>query len=277
MRFGLDVAQHQLEWSELLRRVRFAEELGFDGAWVFDHFKPLYGDPNGPCLEGWTLLAALAAQTSRIRLGTLVTGITYRHPSVLATEAVTVDQISNGRLELGIGAAWNEPEHREFGIQFPEIKERAERLEEGIEVMRTLMTRDRASFQGRHYRLEQATYRPRPVQRPHPPIWIGASGEQLMLPIVARQADAWHAFGSLDGLARKSRLLDEYAQKAGRDPKRILRSSSLSISEGLDQARRKAERLAEAGFGYIVVSWPADGERKVAEFLRAVMPAVGAG
>jgi F420-dependent oxidoreductase-like protein len=276
MRFGLDVAQHQLEWPELLQRVRFAEELGFDGAWVFDHFKPLYGDSTGPCLEGWTLLAALAAQTSRIRLGTLVTGITYRHPAVLATEAVTVDHISGGRLELGLGAAWNEPEHREFGIPFPAISERAERLEEGIEVMRTLMTRDAASFMGRHYRLEQATYRPRPVQRPHPPIWIGASGEQLMLPIVARQADAWHAFGSADSMLRKSKLLDEYAEQAGRDRKQILRSSSLSISEGVDQARRKAERLAEAGFGYLVVSWPAEGERKVEEFVKKVVASVGA-
>ena len=273
MRFGLDVAQHQLEWPELLRRVQFAEEHGFDGAWVFDHFKPLYGDSAGPCLEGWTLLAGLAAQTSRIRLGTLVTGMTYRHPSVLATEAVTVDQISNGRLELGLGAAWNEPEHREFGIPFPAIKERAERLEEGIEVMRSLMTRDGASFKGKHYQLARATYRPRPLQRPHPPIWIGASGEQLMLPIVARQADAWHAFGSADALGRKSRLLDEYAEKASRDPKRILRSTSLSISEPLDQARRKAEGLREAGFGYLVVSWPAEGERKIEEFVKTVVAA----
>ncbi|MDQ6883617.1 MAG: TIGR03560 family F420-dependent LLM class oxidoreductase [Candidatus Dormibacteraeota bacterium] len=274
MRFGLDVAQHQLSWSELLKRVQFAEEVGFDGAWVFDHFKPLYGDPGGPCLEGWTLLAGLSAHTSRIRLGTLVSGMTYRHPSVLATEAVTVDHISNGRLELGLGAAWNEPEHREFGIPFPSIKERAERLEEGIEVMRSLMTRDAASFKGKHYQLEQATYRPRPVQRPHPPIWIGASGEQLMLPIVARQADAWHAFGSADSMVRKSQLLDRYAREAGRDPKRILRSSSLSISEPLEQARRKAERLREAGFGYLVVSWPGDGQRKVEEFVKTVMSAV---
>ena len=276
VRFGLDVAQHQLEWPDLLHRVQFAEEQGFDGAWVFDHFKPLYGDPGGPCLEGWTLLAGLAAQTSRIRLGTLVTGMTYRHPSVLATQAVTVDQISNGRLELGLGAAWNEPEHRAFGIPFPAIKERAERLEEGIEVMRSLMTRDGASFKGKHYQLEQATYRPRPVQQPHPPIWIGASGEQLMLPIVARQADAWHAFGSADALGRKSRLLDEYAEKAGRDPKQILRSTSLSISEPLEQARRKAERLRDAGFGYLVVSWPAEGERKVQEFARTVIPSFSA-
>src|ERR1700692_2724243 len=102
MKFGLDIAQHQLSWSELLHRAQVAEELGFDGAWVFDHFKPLYGDPNGPCLEGWTLLAGLAQATTRIRLGTLVTGITYRHPSVLTAEAVTVDHISAGRLELGV-------------------------------------------------------------------------------------------------------------------------------------------------------------------------------
>ena len=276
MRIGLDVAQHQLQWPELLRRVKFAEELGFDGAWVFDHFKPLYADPFGPCLEGWTVLAGLAAQTSRIRLGTLVTGMTYRHPSVLATEAVTVDQISSGRLELGLGAAWNEPEHREFGIPFPGMRERAERLEEGIEVMRTLMTRDNASFKGRHYQLDQATYYPRPVQQPHPPIWIGASGEQLMLPIVARQANAWHGFGSVESMARKSRLLDDYAEQAGRKPKDILRSSSVSISETLDQARRKVERLAEAGFGYLVVSWPSEGERKVEQFVKTVAAAVSA-
>lgn len=276
MRLGLDVAQHQLEWPELLRRVQFAEQLGFDGAWVFDHFKPLYGDPGGPCMEGWTLLAGLASHTTRIRLGALVTGMTYRHPSVLATEAVTVDHISHGRLELGLGAAWNEPEHREFGIPFPAIRERAERLEEGIEVMRTLMTRDKGSFKGRHYQLDHATFHPRPVQKPHPPIWIGASGEQLMLPIVARQADAWHAFGSAESMARKSKLLDQYAEQAGRNPKDILRSSSLSISESLDQARRKAERLADDGFGYLVVSWPAEGERKVEEFLKKVVASVGA-
>lgn len=272
MRLSLDVAQHQLNWSQILERVQFAEARGFDGAWVFDHFKPLYGDPRGPCLEGWTLLAGLAAQTTRIRLGALVTGMTYRHPSVLVTEAVTVDHISNGRLELGVGAAWNEPEHHELGIPFPAIKQRAERLEEGIEVMRALMTRDRATFKGLHYTLKDATFHPRPVQKPHPPIWIGASGEQLMLPIVARQADAWHAFGSADALVRKSKLLDEYAQQAGRDPKRILRSTSLSLSEPLDQVLRKADRLREAGFSYLVVSWPSEGAQKVEAFANQVMP-----
>jgi F420-dependent oxidoreductase-like protein len=272
MRIGLDVAQHQLLWPELAERVQFAELAGFDGAWVFDHFSPLYGDPNGPCLEGWTLLAGLAAITSRIRLGVLVTGITYRHPSVLATEAITVDQISRGRLELGLGAAWHQPEHEALGIPFPPIKERAERLEEGVQVIRLLMTKDPATFSGRHYQLANASYHPRPVQRPHPPFWIGASGEQLMLPIVARQADAWHAFGSEDSMVRKSRLLDQLAEKAGRDPNAILRSASLSLSRPWDQVRRRAAQLREAGFGYVIAEWPSEGKGRLDAFVEKVMP-----
>jgi F420-dependent oxidoreductase-like protein len=272
MRIGLDVAQHQLLWPELVERVQFAETAGFDGAWIFDHFTPLYGDPNGPCMEGWTLLAGLAAMTSRIRLGVLVTGITYRHPSILATEAITVDHISKGRLELGLGAAWHQPEHEELGIPFPPIKERAERLEEGVQVIRLLMTKDRATFEGRHYQLANASYHPRPVQRPHPPIWIGAGGEQLMLPIVARQADAWHAFGAYESLARKSRLLDQLAEKAGRDPKTILRSASLSLSRPWDQVRRRAAQLRAAGFGYLIAEWPSEGKDRLNEFVEKVMP-----
>jgi F420-dependent oxidoreductase-like protein len=272
MRIGLDTAQHQLLWPELLGRVQFAESAGFDGAWVFDHFTPLYGDPNGPCMEAWALLAGLAAATSRIRLGVLVTGVTYRHPSILATEAITVDHISNGRLEIGMGAAWHEPEHEQLGIPFPPLKERAERLEEGVQVMRLLMTKDRATFAGRHYQLAKASYHPRPIQRPHPPIWIGAGGEQLMLPIVARQADAWHAFGSDDALARKSRLLDQLAEKAGRDPKAILRSASLSLSRPWDQVRRRAAQLRAAGFGYLIAEWPSEGKRRLDEFVEKVMP-----
>src|SRR2546423_6515049 len=138
MRIGLDTAQHQLLWPQLVERVQFAESAGFDGAWVFDHFSPLYGDPKGPCLEGWTLLAGLAAVTSRIRLGVLVTGITYRHPSILATEADTVDHISKGRLEVGMGVAWHQPEHEAPGGPFPSVKEQAERLQGGVQGLRLL-------------------------------------------------------------------------------------------------------------------------------------------
>jgi F420-dependent oxidoreductase-like protein len=276
IRLGLDVSQHQLTWPELVDRVRFAEQAGFEGAWVFDHFTPLYGDPKGPCLEGWTLLAGLAAITSRIRLGALVTGVTYRHPSILATEAITVDHISTGRLEIGIGAAWHEGEHTELGVPFPSIKDRAERLEEAVQLMRALMTEDNVTFRGRHYQLHNATYRPRPVQQAHPPFWIGASGEQLMLPIVGRQADVWHAFGSVDHLQRKSAIIDEHARRAGRDPRSILRSTSLSLSQPWDRVQRHVDRLQDVGMEYLIVSWPSEGRGRLEEFVEKVMPRIAA-
>jgi F420-dependent oxidoreductase-like protein len=267
MKLGLDVAQHQLTWDELLARVRFAEGAGFDGAWVFDHFRALYGDPDGPCFEGWTLLAALGASTQKIRLGTLVTGVTYRHPSLLTTEAVTVDHVSKGRLEFAVGAAWQEQEHRALGFRFPSVRERAERLEESVRVMRLLMTEDGASFAGKHYRLDNATYRPRPVQQPHPPIWIGARGEKLMLPIVGRLADVWHAGGRAENLKRKWKIVAEHAERAGRDPASIVRASDLSISESWDEVRAQAESLRDIGVTYLCVSWPGQGQGRVEEFL----------
>lgn len=272
MKFGLDCSQHQLTWDEIVDRARFAEETGFDGAWVFDHFKALYGDPTGPCFEAWTLLAALAARTQRIRLGALVTGVTYRHPSILTTEVVTVDHVSKGRLELAVGAAWFEGEHRELGIDFPSNGERARRLEEALEVMKLLMTDDEVSFDGRHYRLDNATYRPRPVQEPHPPIWIGAGGEKLMLPIVGRHADVWHGFGSVSELTRKWEVVARSAEEAGRDPNGIVRSTDLSLSEPWDEVRGTLSDLRDAGFSYVTVSWPSEGKQRLDEFIENVMP-----
>ncbi|MDQ3983097.1 MAG: TIGR03560 family F420-dependent LLM class oxidoreductase [Actinomycetota bacterium] len=272
MKIGVDCAQHQLSWDQLLGRVRFAEDAGFDGAWVFDHFKALYGDPSGPCLEGWTLLAALGAATARIRLGPLVTGVTYRHPSMLAAEAVTVDHVSNGRLELAVGAAWFGQEHRELGFDFPPPAERGRRLEEAINVMKLLMTEDGASFEGRYYRLEDATYNPKPVQRPHPPLWVGAGGEKVMLPIAGRHADVWHGFGSVAELERKWRIVASAAEAAGRDPSTIVRSTNLSISEPWDEVKRTAAGLREAGIGYVIASWPAEGKPRVETFVNEVVP-----
>ena len=272
MRLGLDVAQHHLDWDELLKRVRFAEEAGFDGAWVFDHFQALYGDRRGPCMEAWTLLAALAASSERIRLGALVTGVTYRHPSILATEAITVDHVSNGRLEMSLGAAWMEAEHRELGIPFPPRKERFERLEEAVQVVKLVMTTDGATFVGRHYQLRGASYLPRPVQRPHPPIWIGAGGPRHTIPVAARHADVWHTFGSPENLQRKSSVLDEHANLAGRDPSSILKATDLSISEPWDEVRSTAEAVRRLGFSYLVVDWPTEGWDRVEEFVDRVMP-----
>jgi F420-dependent oxidoreductase-like protein len=272
MKVGVDASQHQLEWSELRDRVVWADEAGFESAWVFDHFTVLYGDRTGPCLEAWTLLAALGAVTKQIRLGALVTGVTYRHPSLLAAEAVTVDHVSGGRLNIGMGAAWHEQEHQRLGFDFPPTGERIERLEEAVQIIKGLLTSDNFEFDGRHYRLQRAYYRPRPVQQPHPPIWIGATGEKVMLPLVARHADVWHGFGSVRDLARKSAIVDRAAEAAGRDPAAIGRSTSLSISEPWDEVRREADGLRRAGFDHLVVSWPSEGRARVEEFAHKVMP-----
>jgi F420-dependent oxidoreductase-like protein len=272
VRIDLGCDQHQLMWDELLARVRFAEQAGFTGAWVFDHFKALYGPPDGPCLEAWTLLAGLAAATTTIRLGPLVTGVTYRHPSVLAAEAVTVDHISGGRLDFGIGAAWFEQEHGELGIEFPPAGERLNRLDEAMEVITLLMTADRATFDGRYYRLAEARYRPFPVQRPHPPFWVGGGGERRLLPIAARRADVWHGFGSVETLTRKSRLLDRLCEDIGRDPATLARSTSLSLSDADDAIRRRADDLRRAGFSILIADWPTEGQARVDHFVAKVLP-----
>ncbi len=270
MRFGLDVAQQRLEWPEILERVRFAERLGFDGVWGFDHFEPMYGEGPGNCFEGMTTLAALATATSRVRLGLLVTGVTYRHPSVLTAEAITIDHASNGRLELALGAAWYGDEHRELGVPFPPISERIDRLEDTVEIFRRLTTGERVSYAGRTISLADAQMRPLPVQRPHPPIWIGASGEARMLPLAGRVADAWHCFGDASVLRRKWEIVAEAARRADRDPSRITRAGSVSISGDLEVARTEVEAQRDAGTSYLICGWPSEGAARVEEFARAM-------
>jgi F420-dependent oxidoreductase-like protein len=273
MRFGLDVSQHQLSWDEIVGRARLAEDAGLDGVWVFDHFKALYGDPKGPSLEGWTLLAGLARETSRVRLGTLVTGMTHRHPAVLAAEVVTVDHLSGGRVECAVGAAWNEPEHRELGIPFPPTRERMDRLEEGIQILRALFTDEDVTFEGSEYELQSATYRPRPVQQPHPPIWVGGEGRRRTLPIVGRYADVWHGWATdAAELAEINSIIDRSAEEAGRDPGAILRASSLSISEPWDEVKTAYEWMTAGGIGYLVIEWPSEGRARLESFLEQVLP-----
>jgi F420-dependent oxidoreductase-like protein len=272
MRWGLDIAQHQLSWDEIVERARLAEDAGFDGAWVFDHFKPLYGDPTGPCLEGWTLLAGLSRETDRIRIGTLVTGMTHRHPSVLAAQAVTVDHLSNGRLELGVGAAWNGEEHRQLGIDFPSAGERMDRLEEGVQVLKLLMTTDQATFDGSRYRLDHATLRPRPIQRPHPPLWIGGTGRKRLLPAAGRYADVWHGWAdSAEELAEMNAIIDRAAEEAGRDPRDIARASELDLSQTMDAVRRDLDVFEGGGVSYLTVGWPSEGRGRLEEFIETIM------
>jgi alkanesulfonate monooxygenase SsuD/methylene tetrahydromethanopterin reductase-like flavin-dependent oxidoreductase (luciferase family) len=271
MRFGLDVAQQRMPWDELVRRVQFAEELDFDGAWGFDHLKPMYGEGPGETFEGMTTLAALAGMTSRIRLGLLVTGVTYRHPSVFAAQAITVDHASHGRLELSLGAAWFEKEHVELGIPFPTTAERFDLLHDALEIVTRLFTGEVVSYDGLRVSLHDAQMRPTPVQRPHPPIWIGGTGPRRTLPLVARYADVWHAWGTPNSLREANARLDELAIEAGRDPSEIVRAGSLSLDD-LGAARNHVARFADAGYGYLVCGWPEAGGPQVEAFARDLAP-----
>ena len=271
MRLGIDVAQQRLEFGEVVDRVRFGEGLGFDGAWGFDHFRPMYGRGPGNCFEGMTTLAVLAGRTNRIRLGLLVAGVTYRHPSILAAEAVTIDHASNGRLELGVGAAWYEAEHRQLGLDFPPVGERFDRLEDQLEIFVRLFTGDVVSYQGHQVSLDEAQLLPMPVQRPGPPIWIGGSGPKRTLPLVARFGDMWHT-DSLADYGQLSARVDDLATAAGRDPAAIGRAASLSLSEPWDEVRRNAEARRNLGIDYLVCSWPSEGRRRVEEFWTKVVP-----
>lgn len=271
MRFGLDVAQQRMPFAEVVGRAQLAESLGFDGAWGFDHFKPMYGEGPGETFDGMTTLAALAGHTSRIRLGLLVTGVTYRHPSVLASQAMTIDHASGGRLELSLGAAWFEEEHRELGIPFPSTGQRFDLLEDALEILQRLFTGEVVSYEGKVVSLDGAQLRPPPVQSPRPPLWIGGTGPRRTLPLVARYADVWHAWGSPSSLAEASARVDALAEEAGRDPASIVRAGSLSLDD-LDAARRDAEQFAEAGWGYLVCGWPGAGAAQVERFAREVLP-----
>jgi F420-dependent oxidoreductase-like protein len=262
-----------MPWSELVSRARFADEAGFDGIWGFDHFQPMYSSGPGECFEGYTTLAALSGVTEQVRLGLLVSGVTYRPPALLAAEAITIDHASGGRLELALGSAWFEKEHHELGFPFPSLRERIEILDEQLQVLRALLTTDDVSFHGRHYPIENATLYPRPVQQPHLPIWVGAQGERKMLPLVARRADAWHCFGNVATVTRKSRVLDECCERIGRDPSEILRAASLSIEGPIDDVRREIDAWGDAGVEYLIAGWPSTGRPKV-EALAALLPAV---
>jgi len=271
MRFGLDVAQQRISWDELAGRVQFAEALGFDGAWGFDHFQPMYGDGPGEAFEGITTLAALSGVTSRIRLGLLVTGVTYRHPSVLAAQAITLDHASHGRLELSLGAAWFDKEHHELGIPFPATGERFDLLEDALEIITRLFTGEVVSYDGKVVSLRDARLLPKPVQTPRPPIWIGGSGPRRTLPLAARFADAWHSFGSPNSLRDASARLDRLAEEVGRDPASIMRAGSIALDD-METARKHAAKWRDAGYGYLVCGWPSAGRPQVEAFAREVLP-----
>jgi probable F420-dependent oxidoreductase len=264
-RFGLQVSSQSCTIDELRAAWRIADEASFDHVWVSDHLQPVGGAPlDGPIWEAWMLVAAAAATTRRVRLGTMVTANTYRHPGVLAKMAVTVDHLSGGRLEFGIGAGWSAPEHRMLGIDFPGAGERVRRLDEACSVVELLWTRSRVDFDGRHYRLQGAIAEPKPVQRPHPPIWIGGFRPQ-MLAVVARHANVWTLPAmalagardlqeSLGAARRLSHVLDDRCTAIGRDPTTIRRAVHIDADvTGVDSSLRAADGFRAAGFHELII------------------------
>ncbi|MGE5597331.1 MAG: TIGR03560 family F420-dependent LLM class oxidoreductase [Hyphomicrobiales bacterium] len=230
MNFGLHIGQQNITIDECRKMWRWADTAGFDWVDVWDHFyeaPPV--DGNGSCFEATTCMAAIACETVNCRIGVLVLGINYRHPAVIANALITIDHLSNGRLEIGLGAGWHEPEYRAYGIPFEPIGKRMDMLEEGVQVVRMLTTQPRSNFEGKYYRLENAAANPPPVQA-RPRIWIGGRGEKRTLRIAARHADGWNVpYVSPDEFARLSKVLDEWCEKEGRDPASIERNVNLSF------------------------------------------------
>ena len=233
MKFGIQTSLNNVEWREIEDMWKFLDrDTKFHSAWTFDHFVPPGPgqDANANCFEGWSALAALAAVTDRIRLGCLVTGVTYREPAVLAKMAATIDHISNGRLEFAIGAAWHGGEHEMYGIPFPPVKERQDRLEEAMELIRLLFHAEgRVNFTGKYYSLKEAVFVPRTVRLPHPPIMIGGGGEKRTLRAVARYGDVMNVFGTPDAVKQKIEVLERHCRDAGRNPAEIEKTISATV------------------------------------------------
>lgn len=253
MRFGLKLSQ-QATIDEYRAIWRIADDAAFDHCWNMDHFATLHGDPAGDIFEAWTLLAAMAEGTTRVRIGCMVTGNTYRHPGVLAKTAVTVDHISGGRLEFGLGAAWAEIEHTMLGLEFGTVTERMDRFEEACEIVTSLWTKPRTTFTGTHYQLSDAVGEPKPIQQPYPPIWIGGSGRKRTLRIVARYADAWNmAGGPPEEFAESSQVLDTHCEAVGRDPGEIRRTVQIRVPEDSSDVLQMVEGYARAGADDIIL------------------------
>lgn len=273
LRFGI-VRNQNMEWDPLLRHVLFFEELGFDSIWFCDHFQRP-SRPDDPCLEGWTTLAALAALTSQARLGLLVTSNTFRHPSLVAKQALTVDQISDGRLEVGLGTGWFEPEHDRFGIDFPPTGELVGRFQEAVEIIDRALREETVSYDGTYYHLADAPFRPRPVQQPRPPLTLGAHGPR-MLRIVARYADRWNSYGTLEEIKERSAALDEACAEVGRDPSEIIRSLygwtiPLKVDpwSSVEAFRDVVGRYREIGISEFLMEAPFEDQFGVAERVAA--------
>ncbi len=217
VRFGIQTGQQNVEWSQILDLWRKADEWGYDSLWNFDHFYPIFTDPSGPCLENWSTLGALAMATTKARIGQLVSGNTYRHPCVTAKSAVTVDHISGGRLNMGIGAGWFEAEHTAYGLDFKTVRGRLEALDEACTIIKSMFTQEQTTLHGKHYDVTEAYASPKPLQDNGIPFMIGGTGRKVLLKLVAKHADMWNAMAPPATMRQLIDVIAAHGETVGRD------------------------------------------------------------
>ncbi len=261
-------------FDHVVAQAKAAEEAGFDLVTVMDHFYQIrgVGPETAPMLEAYTTLAGIAARTSKVKLGTLVTGVTYRNPALLAKQVTTLDIISKGRAILGIGAAWNEDEHRGYGFEFPPIGQRMDRLDEAVTIAKLMFTEERPSFEGRYYRIDRALNSPRPIQKGGPKVLIGGSGERRTLRILAQHGDIGHWFGGpIEELKRKKAVFEEHCAAVGRNPSEVMLTLGIGLILVEDEAQGKAllERVPEERRPMVRVVRPDQGAEVLRPYLDA--------
>jgi F420-dependent oxidoreductase-like protein len=310
IRFGIQTGQQNVTWEQMRDFWQKVDSWGYDSLWAFDHFYPIFvPDPNGPCMESWTVLSALSQQTKRARIGALVNGNTYRNPCLTAKMAATLDHLSRGRLNLGLGAGWFEMEHRSFGIDFKTVGGRLQGLDEACEIIKSMFTQEKTTLRGKHYEVVDAVCNPKPVQKPHIPLMIGGHGEKVLLRIVAKHADMWNTGNAdADEMKRLIGVIERHGDTVGRNTDEIEKTVMMALCYrqpkqrqemmiGLvsmmaqttpDKARDrmmigdkqecldKIERFTRAGVTHFIFmqAWPMIVEDEVQAFAEEVIPAV---
>ncbi len=280
MQIGIKTNPQDTTWDAMLATWERADEVdSISSAWVFDHFYPIFSDSNGPCFEGWTALTALTQATERLQVGTMVNGMPYRHPAVTANMAATLDTISRGRFQLGLGAGWNQEEADAYGISLGNnLTERFDMFDEGVEIIVSLLSNEHTTFAGRHYQLTTARNEPKGPQRPHPPIVIGGGGEKRTLRTVARWAQHWNSPPvGLDVWRHKRSVLDQHCADIDRDPDEILSSYMMRFDPAADPQTVRAEvkELHAAGVDKFIFNLPAphdpDDVERVADLVTPLL------
>lgn len=278
-RFAIKTPPQHADWRDIVEIWQAADEIElFEAAWNFDHFYPIHGDPNGSCMEAWVTLAALAQATSRIRVGCMVSGMHFRHPAITANMAASLDIVSGGRLNLGLGAGWYELESDAYGLGLGSIKERMDRFEEGTEIIARMLAQEETSFNGRFYQLDKARCEPKGPQQPRLPIAIGGQGEKRTLPIVARWAQMWDALRIEPGdWVRKHEVLAGHCEEAGRDPAEITCSAHLTYAAGQDLGALadQAARLFEVGLDVVIFTMRSPYDVSMVEPLAEALAEIG--